>query len=76
MENEVKITLITTGFHAKMGMGKANAEEEELNKILRNMKTEEELDMPSFLRRPLFSKRRLPTQTEATNEPVKQRHYD
>ena len=38
MENEVRITLITTGFLAKLGMGKANAEEEELNKILKNMK--------------------------------------
>jgi hypothetical protein len=41
------------------------------------MKTEEELDMPSFLRRPLFSKRRLPTQSETpTKEPVKQRHFE
>jgi hypothetical protein len=56
-------------------MGKVNAEEEELNKILKNMKTEDELDMPSFLRRPLFSKRRLPNQSETTNEPVRQRHF-
>jgi cell division protein FtsZ len=77
MENEVKITLITTGFHAKLGMGKVNAEEEELNKILKNMKTEEELDMPSFLRRPLFSHRKLPTtQTETKNEPVKPRYFE
>jgi len=76
MENEVKITLITTGFKAKLGMGKDNKEEEELNKILKNMKTEEELDMPSFLRRPLFSHRKLPTsQSETPSEPVRQRHF-
>jgi len=75
MENEVRITLIATGFQAKMGMGK-NAEEEELNKILKNMKTEEELDMPSFLRRPLFSHRRTAgSQSEYSMEPVKQRHF-
>jgi cell division protein FtsZ len=76
MENEVRITLITTGFHAKLGMGKVNAEEEELNKILKNMKTEDELDMPSFLRRPLFSHRRFSsTANEIPAEPVKQRHF-
>jgi cell division protein FtsZ len=75
METEVRITLIATGFHAKMGMGK-NAEEEELDKILKNMKTEEELDMPSFLRRPLFSHRRnITPQSEYSVEPVKQRHF-
>jgi len=75
MENEVRITLIATGFQSKMGMGR-NAEEEELNKILKNMKTEEELDMPSFLRRPLFSHRRTAgTQSEYSTEPVKQRHF-
>jgi cell division protein FtsZ len=76
MENEVRITLITTGFHAKLGMGKTNAEEEELNRILKNMKTEDELDMPSFLRRPLFSHRRFSsTANEAPGEPVKHRHF-
>jgi cell division protein FtsZ len=75
MENDVRITLIATGFHAKLGMGN-NAEEEELNRILKNMKTEEELDMPSFLRRPLYSRRRLPaTANELTTAPVKQRHF-
>jgi cell division protein FtsZ len=76
MEQEVRITLIATGFQAKLGMGKASAEEEELTKILKNMKTEEELDMPSFLRRPLFSHRKT---TEAPNqysvEPARQRHF-
>ena len=75
MEQEVRITLIATGFQSKMGMGK-NTEEEELNKILKNMKTEEELDMPSFLRRPLFSHRRTAeTPNRVTADPYKQRHF-
>ncbi len=76
MENEVRITLITTGFLAKLGMGKANVEEEELNKILKNMKTEDELDMPSFLRRPLFSHRKFSnTVHETPVERERQRHF-
>ena len=75
MENEVRITLITTGFQAKLGMGK-DGEEDELTKLLRNMKTEDELDMPSFLRRPLYSHRRhTTTPTEVLAEPVKQHHF-
>lgn len=77
-DNEVTITLIATGFHAKLGMGKANDEEQQLTNILKNMKTEEELDMPSFLRRPLFSRRRdiAPTNDMSRGEPVRQqRHF-
>ncbi len=75
MENEVRITLITTGFQTKLGMGK-DGEEDELTKLLKNMKTEDELDMPSFLRRPLFSHRRHTTApTEVPAEPVKQHHF-
>jgi cell division protein FtsZ len=80
-ENEITITLIATGFHAKLGMGKNNEEDEQLTNILKNMKTEEELDMPSFLRRPLFSHRRtVPQQQQQPSgfreEPVKtQRHF-
>jgi cell division protein FtsZ len=76
LDQEVRITLIATGFNSKMGMGKQNAEEEELNKILKNMKTEEELDMPSFLRRPLFSRRPIQDTKTNQNEPVRQqRHF-
>ena len=76
MENEITITLIATGFHAKLGMGKDNKEDEQLTNMLKNMKTEEELDMPSFLRRPLFSHRRtMPQPNSYPAEPVKQRHF-
>jgi len=57
MEGEVRITLITTGFSAKLGVP-GTGQEDELAQMLRSMKTEEELDMPSFLRRPQFSHRR------------------
>jgi cell division protein FtsZ len=76
MEQDITITLIATGFHSKMGMGKVNREDEELTKILKNMRTEEELDMPSFLRRPLNSHRKLNTpQSQYTMEQPKQRHF-
>jgi cell division protein FtsZ len=75
MDNEVRITLITTGFHAKMGMG-TKAQEDEITQMLKGLKTEEELDVPSFLRRPLFSHRRLTTTPEVkpANMPT-QKHF-
>jgi cell division protein FtsZ len=57
MDKEITITLIATGFKSKTGMTGVG-EEEELTQLLKNMKSEEELDVPSFLRRPLFSHRR------------------
>ncbi len=57
MDNEVRITLIATGFISKLGLTGAG-QEDELTQLLKGLKTEEELDVPSFLRRPLFSHRR------------------
>ena len=57
IENEVKITLIATGFKSKIGLAEAG-QEDELAQLLKGLKSEEELDVPSFLRRPLFSHRR------------------
>jgi len=57
MDNEIKITLIATGFASKLGMP-GSSREDELAQLLKGIKTEEELDVPSFLRRPLFSHRR------------------
>ncbi|MFC2007071.1 cell division protein FtsZ [Chloroflexota bacterium] len=59
MDNEVRITLITTGFTAKLGPA-GTEEDDELTQLLRGMKNEEELDVPSFLRRPLYNHRRQP----------------
>jgi cell division protein FtsZ len=57
MDKEVRITLIATGFKSRTGLAGAG-EEEELTQLLKGMKSEDELDVPSFLRRPLFSHRR------------------
>jgi len=57
MDNEVRITLIATGFTSKLGMPGVSREDE-LAQLLKGIKTEEEMDVPSFLRRPLFSHRR------------------
>ena len=65
MDKEIRITLIATGFVSKTGMVGAAAEDE-LSHFLKGLKSEEELDVPSFLRRPLFSHRRqaVPTATK------------
>jgi len=58
MENEIKITLIATGFLAKDTMVDMS-KDEEMKEFLTNLKgREDELDVPSFLRRPLFGHRR------------------
>ena len=71
MDNEVRITLITTGFTAKLAPGGLD-QEDELTQLLRGLKSEEELDVPSFLRRPLFSHRRqaVPPAAKPTQEPA------
>ncbi len=57
MDNELRITLIATGFASKTGLAEASQEDEQ-TQFLKSLKSEEELDVPSFLRRPLFSHRR------------------
>ncbi|MBI4188113.1 MAG: cell division protein FtsZ, partial [Chloroflexi bacterium] len=58
MDKEVRITLITTGFASNKGMTDAGRDEE-LDQFLTNLKTsEEEMDVPSFMRRPMFERRR------------------
>ena len=60
MNNDVRITLVATGFVSKLGMAGVD-QEDELTQMLKGLKSEEELDVPSFLRRPLFSHRRQTT---------------
>ncbi|MCJ7763937.1 MAG: cell division protein FtsZ, partial [Dehalococcoidales bacterium] len=57
MSGDIRITLITTGFVSKNEYSD-DTEEDELTRQLKNIKTEDELDVPSFLRRPLFSRQR------------------
>jgi len=56
MANEVRITLVATGFSANLNA--ANGKEDEVTKLLKGMKNDEELDVPSFLRKPQFAGRR------------------
>jgi len=71
--DEIRITLIATGFTSKTGFEGAN-QDEELTQLLKQLKKEGELDIPSFLRRPLFNQRRqtLPNQsTKPSETPIK-----
>ncbi len=57
MDDELRITLIATGFASTIGLAEASQEEEQ-TQLLKSLKSDDELDVPSFLRRPLFSHRR------------------
>jgi len=57
MDGNVRITLVATGFASKTGLPE-EASENEYAQLLKGLKSEEELDVPSFLRRPLFNHRR------------------
>ncbi|MGI2336671.1 MAG: cell division protein FtsZ [Dehalogenimonas sp.] len=63
MGNDVRITLIATGFHTN---SEDVEDEDEVTNLLRGIKSEEELDVPSFLRKPLFSHQR-----QSYSEPAK-----
>lgn len=69
MDNQVKITLIATGFMSKLGAS-GEVRDEELEKLLKGMKTEDELDVPSFLRRPMLNRRQAMTQPAKVIKPV------
>jgi cell division protein FtsZ len=69
MKEEVRLTLIATGFASKLGMAGVSREDE-FTQLLKGLKSEEELDVPAFLRRPFFSHRRQPI-TEETKKLVK-----
>ena len=58
MDKEIRITLIATGFLSPKGLD-GGSHDEELGQFLNDLKkSEDELDVPSFLRRPMFSHRR------------------
>jgi len=65
MEEEIRITLIATGFESKIGKLQGD-EDDEFTSHLKSLKSEDELDVPSFLRRPLFSHRRQMAVTPTT----------
>jgi len=49
MGNEVRLTLVATGFTTREAFA-GSAREKEITKNLRSLKTEEEFEVPSFLR--------------------------
>lgn len=67
MDDEVRITLIATGFVSKLGIAGA-LQDDEIARLLKNIKSDDELDVPSFLRRPLFSHRRT---IPASGKPIR-----
>ncbi len=72
MDKDLKITLIATGFVNKEGMAGLGRDEELANFLTSLKKSEDELDVPSFLRRPLFSHRRqvVTPSMKATRSPL------
>jgi len=70
MDKEIKITLIATVFVSKQGLAGVD-KDEEMTQFLNGLKTsEDELDVPSFLRRPLFSHRRQVATPSAKEQKV------
>ena len=59
MDNDVRITLIATGFTA--ATGRIVRKDEELRQLLHDMEREHELDVPTFLRQPQGRRRAIET---------------
>jgi cell division protein FtsZ len=70
LKEEVRITLIATGFASKLSLAGVSREDE-FTQLLKGLKSDDELDVPAFLRRPLFSHRRqpIPEATKLVNTP-------
>ncbi len=78
MSDEVRITLIATGFSTPENKGIwGTAKDDEVVKYLNDLRrSEEEMDTPSFLRRPLFGHRRdlpIPPATQKEADKAKSR---
>jgi len=66
LDNEVRLTLIATGFADKEAMVGAGRDKE-MTKLLKSLKTEEELAVPAFLRQ----RRLLPSQRPGAPNPTR-----
>ena len=62
LENEVRLTLIATGFASKEAMIGAGRDKE-MTRLLKNLKTEEELAIPAFMRQRLSLSKQHPGTT-------------
>jgi cell division protein FtsZ len=79
MDKEVRITLVATGFTSATNTA-ASSRDDEMNKFLKGLSTnEEQMDVPSFLRRGLFTRQRQSidntanvVNNSAVNTPVNQ----
>jgi cell division protein FtsZ len=58
MDKDIRLTLIATGFASKDKMAGVGQDDEATQFLTSLRRSEDELDVPSFLRRPLFSHRR------------------
>jgi cell division protein FtsZ len=71
MGNEVRLTLIATGFATREALA-GSAREKEITKLLKGIKTEEEFEVPSFLRaRQSYTVRRPSPSTTTTYNPTR-----
>jgi len=76
MGNDIRITLIATGFNTQLG-NTDTSDAAEVARLLKDMKSEEELDIPSFFRKPMFNQRRQgvgpatvkPEKSQASHQP-------
>ncbi len=59
MDKDVKITLIATGFEVKNQIAGLGQDDGKVEEFLKEWKTEDQLDIPSFLRRPMYNQRNL-----------------
>ena len=69
--NEVRLTLIATGFTTKEALA-GTTQEKEISQLLRSLETNDELDIPSFLRRDALIKQRSrpDSPVKFQNEPI------
>jgi len=71
MGNEVRLTLIATGFTTREAFA-GSAREKEITKLLKGIKTEEEFEVPSFLRaRQAYTMHRPRPSTITTYNPTR-----
>jgi cell division protein FtsZ len=58
MANEIKITLIATGFNSKPGRLSKEAMDKEMKELRKYLLDEDQMDIPAFLRNPIQNRRR------------------
>ncbi|MDO8567247.1 MAG: cell division protein FtsZ, partial [Dehalococcoidales bacterium] len=75
LQNEVKITLVATGFMTQIGPSASETRTKELSDLLKGLKSGDELDIPTFLRRPKFGMRRtIPPKAESPTKDLASRN--